>query len=314
MHQNRDMTAAEAVEERAPIVVIGDALIDEIRETRGLREFVGGAALNVAVGIRRLGCPATLIAMVGADADGDRIRGYLADHGVGLLESPAPHGSSRAVVTRSAGGEPSYVFNRAAQERSIRYSDQMRQAIARAPFVVVSCFPFDVPAEVDALREAVGDAPLAVDPNPREGMMRDRAAFVAGFESVVAGAVVKVGADDTELLSGGDLDALRARLRALGARAVLATAGSEGALLETDEGVVRAGVAATPGPIVDTVGAGDATLASLAVSYVTHAPWDAGRGQELLDRAMAVAAATCRGEGGLLRTPESLMERGAYGS
>ena len=33
------------------VVVVGDALIDELRDDRGVREFVGGAALNVAVGL-----------------------------------------------------------------------------------------------------------------------------------------------------------------------------------------------------------------------------------------------------------------------
>ncbi len=290
----------------APIVVIGDALIDELRDETGVRELVGGAALNVAVGIRRLGRPVTLIAMVGADAAGDRIRTYLSDHDVALLESPAPHGSSRAIVTRSASGEPEYEFNRAARERSIRYSEQMREAIARAPFAVVSCFPFDVPAEVAALREALGETPLGIDPNPRAGMLSDRSAFVEGFESMVADAVVKVGADDAALLEYGSLDELRARVRELGARAVLATAGAEGAILETSAGTARAPIAELPGRIVDTVGAGDATLASLAAGFVTEAPEDAAGWQALLERAMTVAAATCRGEGGLLRTPESL--------
>ncbi|MFZ8396228.1 PfkB family carbohydrate kinase, partial [Staphylococcus aureus] len=59
------------------VVVIGDALIDELRDDEGVREFVGGAALNVAVGLSRLGVPASLIAMVGDDAAGDQIRAYL---------------------------------------------------------------------------------------------------------------------------------------------------------------------------------------------------------------------------------------------
>ena len=46
------------------VVVIGDALIDELRDDAGVKEFVGGAALNVAVGLSRLGVPTTLIAMV----------------------------------------------------------------------------------------------------------------------------------------------------------------------------------------------------------------------------------------------------------
>ncbi|MGB3375640.1 MAG: PfkB family carbohydrate kinase, partial [Microbacterium sp.] len=218
------------------VVVIGDALIDEIRDATGVRELVGGAALNVAVGLRRLGVPVTLIAMVGADAAGDHIREYLSDLGVALIESPSALGSSRAIV-RAENGEPQYEFNEAAQRRSIRYSDAARTAISDAALVAVSCFPFDVEVEVAALSDAVGDARLVIDPNPRAGMLHDRAAFVRGFEKLAARAeLVKVGADDAALLYDGDLDALRARLRGLGASAVLATAGADGAVLESDAG------------------------------------------------------------------------------
>src|SRR5690606_22404499 len=136
-------------------VVIGDALIDEIHDTGGVRELVGGAALNVAVGLRRLGVPTTLIAMVGDDEAGAHIREYLSDHGVRLVASPGPLGSSRAVVQRTANGEPTYVFNEAAQRRSIRYGEEARRAIADADLAVISCFPFDVPAEVDAVARAL---------------------------------------------------------------------------------------------------------------------------------------------------------------
>lgn len=290
--------------------MIGDALIDEIRDDAGVRELVGGAALNVAVGLRRLGVPTSLIAMVGDDEAGAHIREYLADHGVALIETPAPNGSSRAVVTRSSSGEPVYAFNRAAQRRSIRYGDEARETIANAALVAVSCFPFDVADEVEALADALDGARIAIDPNPRSGMLSDRAAFVRGFESLVPDAeIIKVGADDAQLLYDGELDALRARLRGLGARAVLATAGADGAALESDAGVVRAPIAHLPGRLVDTVGAGDATLAAVAAGLVDGVPDGTAGWQELLDRAMAVAAATCRAEGGLLRTPESL-ERG----
>jgi len=298
-------------------VVIGDALIDEIRDERGVREFVGGAALNVAVGLRRLGVPTTLIAMVGDDEPGDHIREYLADHDVALIGSVAPHGSSRAIVTRSASGEPAYVFNEAAQRRSIRYGDEAAAAIASADVVAISCFPFDVPAEVDAVADALGDTRLVIDPNPRSGMLSDRAEFVRGFERLAArAALVKVGADDAALLYDGGLEALRARLRGLGVASVLATAGADGAVLESDAGTVTAPIAALPGPIVDTVGAGDATLAAVVAGLAEGDPTTDAGWQALLDRAMAVAAATCRAEGGLLRTPESLAEsdRGVYGS
>jgi fructokinase len=127
---------------------------------------------------------------------------------------------------------------------------------------------------------------------------------------------VKVGADDAALLYDGDLDALRQRLRELGADAVLATAGSDGAVLESDAGQVTAPIAALPGSILDTVGAGDATLAAVAQGLVAGHPASEGEWRRLLERAMLIAAATCRAEGGLLRTPESLENavRGVFGS
>ncbi|KAB1862272.1 PfkB family carbohydrate kinase [Microbacterium algeriense] len=299
------------------VVVIGDALIDEIRDRAGVRELVGGAALNVAVGLRRLGVPTTLIAMVGEDEAGAHIREYLSDHGVRLIASAAPLGSSRAIVQRGADGEPQYVFNEAAQRRSIRYSDDARQAIADAGLVAISCFPFDVPAEVEALIDALAEARVAVDPNPRTGMLSDRDEFVRGFERLAASAaLVKVGADDAAILYDGDLDALRARLRDLGAAAVLATAGADGATIDAHAGVVSAPIAELPGAVIDTVGAGDATLAAVSEGLVSAAPQELEEWRALLLRAMDVAAATCRAEGGLLRTPESLAEaeRGVHGS
>lgn len=299
------------------MVVIGDALIDEIRDGSGVREFVGGAALNVAVGLRRLGVETTLIAMVGDDEAGAHIREYLSDYGVRLIASEAPRGSSRAVVQRAANGEPQYVFNEAARNRSIRYSAEARGAIAEAGLVAISCFPFDVPAEVDALAEALGDARVVVDPNPRAGMLSDRAEFVRGFERIAAtAAIVKVGADDAALLYDGDLDALRVHLRDLGAAAVLATAGAAGASIDAEVGLVSAPIAQLPGAVIDTVGAGDATLAAVAAGLVEASPRTTGEWRALLLRAMDVAAATCRAEGGLLRTPESLADaaRGVHGS
>src|ERR1700742_717888 len=97
------------------VVIIGDALIDEIHRDGSVDTFVGGAALNVAVGWSVLGFPATLLAMIGDDADGERIRAFLVEHGVTLIPTIGPNGSSRAVSDR-VNGEPVYVFNTAAQQ------------------------------------------------------------------------------------------------------------------------------------------------------------------------------------------------------
>lgn len=293
----------------ARVVVIGDGLIDELRDDNGVREFVGGAALNVAVGLSRLGVPATLIAMVGDDRGGEMIRAYLSDFGVELLATPSPLGSSRAVSTRSGGGEPVYVFNEAAQRRRIRFGDAERAAIAASPMTVVSCFPFDDVEQTLELAEAVAGTRLAIDPNPRSGMMHDRVRFAEGFEALARGAsLVKVGEDDATLLYGEPLDLLRARLIDLGVVAVLATYGPAGAAIESGADAVTRPISELPGRIVDTMGAGDAAFATTIAGVLEATPRNAEEWSAVLENAMDAAAATCRFEGALLRLPSALKD------
>jgi fructokinase len=222
---------------------------------------------------------------------------------VRLLATESPLGSSRAVSTR-VDGEPQYVFNDAARARRVRFGEAERRAIAAAPMTVVSCFPFDDAEEVAALAEAVRGVRLAIDPNPRSGMLRDRAEFVRGFESLVPHcALVKVGEEDAALLYASDLDTVREQLIEAGAEAVLATAGAAGAVLEADGSVVTAPITPLAGPVIDTMGAGDAVLASIVASMVTGPMVDASAWADALERAMSVAAATVRAHGALLRMP-----------
>jgi fructokinase len=290
------------------IVVIGDALVDEIRDEMGSREFVGGAGLNLAVGLGVLGVRCTMVAMVADDADGRAVARLLAEHGVPLVATAAPNGTARATSER-IDGEPRYVFNAAAQERAIAFGEATAAVLAEAPIVVVSCYPFDRDEAVDALLAAVEDPArrLVVDPNPRLGMMRDLDAFRRNVERVAAVArLVKIGDEDAELLFGEGVEDAARRLAADGAAYVLATAGRAGATLLTPDGRVDAGIADLPGAVVDTMGAGDATLASITAA-LRRADVQGLAGIEYwrgaLENAMTVAAATVRNEGALLRLP-----------
>lgn len=288
----------------APVVVIGDALIDEIHDGDSSAEVVGGAALNVATGLVRLGVSATLIAMVGTDAAGDAIRTHLEAHGVKLLATPSLHGSARAVSVR-IDGEPAYEFNDAARARAITIGDVERHAIAAAPCVVISSFPFDHAEQVETLATAVERRPLIVDPNPRVGLLTDAEAFTRGFETLASAcALLKVGPDDAALLYHSSVEQLRARLARISPAVVLATAGATGASIEFRGDVITAPVAQLPGPVIDTMGAGDATLAAVVASLVQDTPEDVAEWRRILDRAMRIAAATVRHQGAMLRMPE----------
>jgi fructokinase len=226
---------------------------------------------------------------------------------VGLLATSGPHGSSRAVSTRGASGEPTYEFNEAAWSRAIDFGAAERAAIRDAAVVVVSCYPFDDLSQTAALADVAQGSRLAIDPNPRAGMLHDRERFVTGFESVVSGAaLVKVGEDDATLLYSEPLDVLRARLIDLGAEAVLATYGAGGAAIDAGADAVTAPISDLPGRVVDTMGAGDAAFAATIAALVAEAPSSHDEWSAVLETAMDAAAATCRFEGALLRLPSAL--------
>ena len=95
-------------------VVLGEALIDlldgDCAGERVYRQAIGGAPLNVAVGVARLGGAVEFAGSVGDDVLGDRLAGFLANAGVGtrnLLRVPAP--TTLAVATFD-GAEPDFRF------------------------------------------------------------------------------------------------------------------------------------------------------------------------------------------------------------
>jgi fructokinase len=144
-----------------------------------------------------------------------------------------------------------------------------------------------------------------IDPNPRAGMMRDRAAFVVNFERIAATSLLtKVGDEDAELLYGIPLGDLVDRLRFAGAAHVLATAGRNGAEIVSAVGRVVTPIADLPGEIVDTMGAGDATLAATVHALVTTGiPKGLDAWKRVLEQAMLIAGLTCRTPGALLQLP-----------
>lgn len=289
------------------VAVLGDALVDELRDSGGVREFPGGTALNVAIGLSVLGTRSALFAAVAPDDDGARIRAHLGTFDVPLVASPAPLGTGRAVSER-IDGEPRYTFLGAALEARVQFDDASLAAVRASDAVAVTGVPFDDPAQVDDLAAALADAAfVAVDPNPRPARLRDADAFRRGFERIVAGAaLVKVGEDDAALLGYGAVENARDVLLAAGAHTVVSTLGAGGARLDTAEVSVTAAIPAYPGAIVDTMGAGDSVLAAMVDQLVraeSWRRWGAADWEAALGQAMLVAAATCRHEGGLLRIP-----------
>lgn len=284
----------------ARVVVIGDALIDELVDDEGTTHHVGGSALNVAVGLSILGVPATLVGMIGDDVDGALIRGHLADYGVELLPTITPHGTGIARSER-IDGEPRYSFSESMVARTIAFDDPQRAAIAAADVVAISGFPFDVAEQVERLTDAVADRPMvAVDPNPRAGLLHDAVAFRDALQEFGGTAqLIKLGDDDARLLWGTPVAELAPRLLARYPY-VLTTEGAAGASIRIGDARWRHPSLVDPDAVVDTMGAGDSVFASvlaeIATTGIRGIDWF-----DALERAMRIAAATVAEPGALLR-------------
>jgi len=290
------------VKQSAPAVVIGDALIDEMRDEAGSVDAPGGSALNVAVGLTTLETPAILIAMIGTDRDGTVLDSYLGEHGIPVLASPTARGTGRAISDRT-NGEPTYSFNAAAIARKIAFSPDVLHAIEAAPLVAISGFPFDDADQFEQLSRAVGGARVAVDANPRSGLVSDTKRFGENLLAFASGCeLVKIGEDDAQLLYGESAETVAGRFVRAGAEAVVATHGSGGATVYLSDRVVHRPIAHLDGEPVDMMGAGDATFATVLAELVRRDfSTDETVWQGILDHAMVVAAMTIRAPGGSLR-------------
>ena len=293
-------------------VSIGDGIIDAVELEDGTVKYLpGGAALNLAVGLARLGLASRLVTRFGNDRYGFLIARYLREENVAVLNPPTVDFTGVA-FSRRRNGEPIYEFSGPMFRRRIVFSEAVLAAIEAADAVAVNSFPFADPEKAKGLIAALAGTKglVVVDPNPRPRLIADMAAYRKGAETAMTqAALVKLSDEDIALFYGGDRKEAVARLFGLGIGTLLLTHGAEGASLHTSAGLsVAVDIARQAKPVVDAMGAGDATLATVIAFILRRGmPGDEGGWRHCLDAAMRVAAATCAHAGGGLILPEGLQ-------
>jgi fructokinase len=292
----------------AATLSIGDGIIDAVELEDGTIEYLpGGAALNLAVGLARLGLASGLVTRFGSDRYGALIQRYLRQEKVAVLNPPNVDFTGVA-FSRRRNGEPFYEFSPEMYRRRIVFTSAVVATIEAADAVAVNSFSFDDLRQTETLVSALAKAKglIVIDPNPRLSLIADMAAYRAGAETAMARAtLVKLSDEDMALFYGGDRKETVARLFGLGIETLLLTHGAQGASLHTRSGLsVAVDIARQAKPIVDTMGAGDATLATV-IAFILHQgmPREEGEWRHCLDKAMQVAAATCAHAGGGLILP-----------
>lgn len=293
-------------------VVIGNAVVDEIRMKHETARLAGGAGLNLAAHLARQGVSAALIAGIGDDPDGMMLTDEMARHGVRLVAQPRLPATAR-VISHRAAAEPWYEFDAVLERRRVAFTAAVSSEIQASDAVICANFRFDVAEQAEQLAAALGEAPglRAIDPNPRPRLVADPEAFRRHLERVATRAhLVKVSLEDLEFLyAGRSRDGVR-RLIGQGPDVVIVTKGPGGAEAVTSAGrKFHAPAAVLQSPVIDTMGAGDAALAVLLAGAMRQICGNGSAGitrvlsdldwQGLLEQSMMRAALACRTLGGL---------------
>ena len=228
---------------------------------------LGGKGANQAAAAARAGADVAFVGAVGDDEAGSVVRAQLAEFGVdvGPLMVNPEAATGTAHITVDAGGENTIIVvpgaNGAFQPGDLHHA---AGAIASSQMLVLQC---EIPTAVNVVvlelaRELGVDVVLNLAPAldfPREALQdlsvlvvnETEAALVLGEEAAPSG--------------NAEAIAAAGRLRALGPRRVVVTLGSQGAVYDDghSSGHIPAGTARR---VVDTTGAGDATVGVLAAS------------------------------------------------
>ncbi len=289
---------------RAMITVAGEALVDLLVDRAGaVSAHPGGASLNVARTIARLGVECRWLGRLSDDALGELVRASIGEDGITMaVPEPVSEPCTLAVGVLDGAGDADYRFYLAGTSAGqLSAQDIPPRLAAESNALVLGGLGLLLEPMASTLMALItqldGDAVVVLDPNCRRGAIGDTDAHRALIETLCERAdIVKVSAEDLAVLApeADARDGARALL-ARGPRAVLLTDGP--APVSIHCGGEEAIVQVPDVSVADTVGSGDAFVGAFTA-------WWSGRGlgreeieMPMLERAVAeavrVAALTC---------------------
>jgi fructokinase len=267
------------------IVCLGAAVVDLINvdpsgtldRVEIFRRMIGGAPVNVAATMARLGRRAAVVARVGDDTFGRFIQSELRRFGVldDWLQIDPQERTTLAFHARSAGKHDFLVVRGA--DRELRLDGATQTLIKQAKALHTSTFALAAEPSRSAVIEAIEAAAAAgrivsIDPNYRERNWRASDEFLPLLRHLLPlTTVIKPSLVDAEAIWGAGLspgDYIE-RFHANGAKRVLLTLGRDGVVVSDGATIKRLPVA--PIDITDSTGVGDAfTAAAIAALSDGH--------------------------------------------
>jgi sugar/nucleoside kinase (ribokinase family) len=296
------------------VLTFGEALVgygsveDNLRTATQFIRFPGGADLNVAVGLRRLGVRTTWASVLGEDAHGDYLADAVDQLGITALVRRAAGPTALMFKAGGASGDPEVLQVRH-QTAFAQHADVLLTVDVltfdginhlHLTGIVLGISPIVRTTSLALLEAAISSgASVSFDPNLRLNLWPDRDEMRTVVNTFAAQAtVVMPGLGEGRLLTGyDDPDAIAKAYLDAGTREVVIKLGAEGAQAWTVDGTTAHSRAFAVTP-VDTVGAGDGFAAGYLAAFLAG-----GSLQERVDQAAAVGALATTRRGDLEAMP-----------
>ena len=285
----------------AAVTVLGEAVVDLVQAADGrFTAHPGGSPLNVAVGLARLGVPATLLARFSTSRFGRQLRTHAETNGVDLrhaVDTDDP--ATLAIASLGGDGTATYDFYVDGTADWQWRAEELSPALTgRGILHTGSLAVFLSPGAdrvADALRAArARGALVSVDPNIRPGLIGTPAQARARTEHLVRLAhLVKASEEDVAwLYPDRPVEDVLRHWQQLGVALAVVTLGAGGALALSGTRGFRQPAPAVE--VLDTIGAGDAFTAGLLAELSRATPgWPDEDVAAALRYAVEVAAVTC---------------------
>jgi fructokinase len=295
-------------------VVLGEALIDLLEADLDgdliYREAIGGGPLNVAVCATRLGGEVQYVGSLSDDILGDRLAAFLRKTGVGSRGTKRVRVPTTLAVTTFEGAEPTFTFYGEPPSYTLLEPGDIDAGLVGGASVLYagSIGLLREPFRAAAQRAWRIPGPIRVfDPNARPTLLPDAAAVAALREIVeeffATADVVKLSSADAAVLyDDAEPAAAAARIRELGARAVVVTCGAKGAFVAAADG--ESMLPAPKVAAVDATGAGDSVMGALIRRLLADGfPAELAGWHRNVRFALAVAGLVCERQGGATAMP-----------
>ena len=294
--------------------VVGEVLIDLIREGADRKPIVGGGPANTAKALAKLGVDTQLIDGISFDEYGQKVKGELVRAGVKLdYVKYSDKQTCLAIVSISDLGSATYEFvieNTATFDFTHDWLPNPHTVRPSLLHVGTLASVIEPGASVlfEWAQSVAKVAPIVFDPNVRPAVISDREQYLAQVERwVVISSTVKVSEEDIKWLYPSlEIVQVVNNLLTKGPSLIVVTYGDKG-LTGYRKGEVVS-VEAVKVKVADTVGAGDTVGAILVEAIVKDglATLTGSRLETMLKRAAKAAAITVSRVGANPPTSEEL--------